>query len=59
MKRPTEIYRIMKAFFICVILSLCLMFSFMGFFKAGSNSEYALNGKKTEYVTGTFFTFGL
>lgn len=55
MKRQTEINRILKLFFLCVIVCLCLMFASMGFFKAQSNSEYALNGKKPEYVTMPFY----
>jgi len=39
----------------CVFICVFLMLVFMGFFKAHSNSEYALNGKKPEYVTAPFF----
>ncbi|MBO4338475.1 MAG: hypothetical protein K5755_01195 [Clostridiales bacterium] len=56
MKQPAEIHKILKAFFLCVIISLCLMFAFMGFFRAQSNSEYALNGKKGEYVTAPWYS---
>jgi hypothetical protein len=42
-------------FFLCVIVSLCIMFASMGFFRAKSNSEYALNGKKPEYVTAPWY----
>ncbi len=50
-KKPDETRKLLKAFFVCVVISLTVMLALMGFFTAHANSEYALNGKKTEYVT--------
>ena len=51
MKKQTEIGKIMKIFFLCVAVGLSLMFALMGFFRARANSEYALNGRKPQFVT--------
>ena len=51
MKIQNDIKKILGIYFLCVTLSLSLMFLLMGFFKVRANSEYALNAVKPEYVT--------
>lgn len=55
MKKQTELRKILRIYFLCVVVSLSIMFALMGFFRARSNSEYALNGKKPEHITAPFF----
>lgn len=51
MKRPTELYAILKTFILTVFICICIMALAIGSFKARDNSEYMSGGQKTEVVT--------